>query len=97
MGLGRTGVMVAVYLMYFHGMDAVQALRNLRYIRPGSVDSEVQEECVLNYRPNAKAANEKRIKKITRTSDHFLHLLKKQQIGRKGAWGLPRCWSKYDN
>lgn len=92
MGLGRTGVMVAVYLMYFHGMEADQALKNLRYLRPGSIDSQVQEECVLNYRPNAKIANEKRIKKITKTSDHFLNILRSQTNGRKGTWGLPRRW-----
>lgn len=94
MGLGRTGVMVAVYLMYFHRMDAVQALRNLRYLRPGSVDSKVQEDCVLNYRVNAKLANEKRLKKITNTADHFLGILRRQPDGRKGTWGLPRSWTE---
>lgn len=94
MGLGRTGVMVAIYLMYFHGLDADRALKNLRYLRPGSVDSQVQEDCVLNYRPNAKIANDKRIKRITKKSNHFLNILKNDNEGRKGVWGLPRSWSE---
>ncbi|KAG5870422.1 hypothetical protein JTB14_024067 [Gonioctena quinquepunctata] len=88
MGLGRTGVMVAIYLMYFHGMNAEQALKNLRYHRPGSVDSKVQEECVLNYRPAAKIANERRIEKIMKNSNHFLSFLRNNE--RQGVWGLPR-------
>ncbi|CAH1175794.1 unnamed protein product [Phaedon cochleariae] len=88
LGLGRSGVMVAIYLMYFHRLEADQALKNLRYLRPGSVDSLVQEECVLNYRPSARIANDQRLKKITRTGDHFLSLLKND--GRGGVWGLPK-------
>ncbi|KAJ8924187.1 hypothetical protein NQ315_006978, partial [Exocentrus adspersus] len=89
MGLGRTGVMVAIYLVYFHGMEADQALKNLRYLRPGSVDSPEQEECVLNYRHNAKLANEARIKRITRRPNHFLDIL---NLTGDGVWGLPRKW-----
>ncbi|VEN50176.1 unnamed protein product [Callosobruchus maculatus] len=90
MGLGRTGVMVAVYLMYFHGMSATQALRNLRYLRPGSVDSEEQERCILEYRPNANHANDQRIQKITRKGDHLLALLRGEN--RTGTLGPPRLW-----
>lgn len=90
MGLGRTGVMVAVYLMYFHGMEADQALKNLRYIRPGSVDSPAQEDCVLSYKISAKFANEARIRRITRRPDHFLDILR--GTTRDGVWGLPRKW-----
>ncbi|XP_074033006.1 dual specificity protein phosphatase 23 [Leptinotarsa decemlineata] len=88
LGLGRTGVMVAIYLIYFHGMTADQALKNLRYLRPGSVDSPVQEECVLNYRPAARIENEKRLKKITKKSNHFLSFLRNDE--KSGVWGLPR-------
>ncbi|CAH2012483.1 unnamed protein product [Acanthoscelides obtectus] len=90
MGLGRTGVMVAVYLMYFHGMEPIQALRNLRYLRPGSVDSEVQEKCVLEYRPNAKISNDNRIQKITKEGNHLLSLLRGDN--RTGVLGPPRKW-----
>ncbi|CAG9863166.1 unnamed protein product [Phyllotreta striolata] len=76
MGLGRSGVMVAIYLMYFHGMSAERAIFNLRYSRPGSLDSECQEECVLNYRPAAKMANEERLRRITSRGEHFLSFLK---------------------
>lgn len=88
MGLGRSGVMVAIYLMYFHGMTAERAIFNLRYHRPGSLDSVCQEECVLNYRPAAKIANEERLKKITKRSEHFLNFLKGDE--KEGVWGLPK-------
>ncbi|KAJ8963295.1 hypothetical protein NQ318_018763 [Aromia moschata] len=93
MGLGRTGVMVAVYLMYFHGMDSKQALSNLRYVRPGSVDSPAQEECILSYRPSAKIANDHRITKITTRGNHLLSILRNDKATtREGVWGLPRVW-----
>ncbi|KAJ8979068.1 hypothetical protein NQ317_013384 [Molorchus minor] len=93
MGLGRTGVLVAVYLMYFHGMAADQALKNLRYLRPGSVDSPAQVECIRNYRPSAKMANDKRISKITFQGSHFLDILKGDvAVTKEGVWGLPRIW-----
>ncbi|XP_028133834.2 dual specificity protein phosphatase 23-like [Diabrotica virgifera virgifera] len=89
MGLGRSGVMVSIYLMYFHRMTADQAIKNLRYHRPGSLDSAVQEECVLNYRPNAKEANDNRLKRMMKNSNHFLSIL--QGEDRQGIWGLPKA------
>ncbi|XP_057655784.1 dual specificity protein phosphatase 23-like isoform X1 [Diorhabda carinulata] len=88
MGLGRTGVMIAIYLMYFYGMTADQAIKNLRYNRPGSLDTPIQEECVKNYRINAEHANNMRLKKITRKNRYFLSFLEGED--KKGTWGLPK-------
>jgi len=47
-GLGRTGTMLACYLVS-RGMDAEQALREVRKKRPGSVESRGQEDAVREY------------------------------------------------
>jgi atypical dual specificity phosphatase len=47
-GLGRTGTMLACYLVS-RGMPAEKALREVRKRRPGSVESREQEEAVHEY------------------------------------------------
>ena len=47
-GLGRTGTMIACYLVST-GMPAEEALGEIRRRRPGSVESRAQEEAVRNY------------------------------------------------
>ena len=42
-GLGRTGTLVALYLMWAHGFEARQAIGWLRIMRPGSVIGELQQ------------------------------------------------------
>jgi atypical dual specificity phosphatase len=44
-GLGRTGVMVACYLVA-HGMSAYDAIASVRGKRPGSIEIKEQEEAV---------------------------------------------------
>jgi cell division cycle 14 len=41
-GLGRTGTLIAVYLMRRHGFTAREAMGWLRIVRPGSVIGEQQ-------------------------------------------------------
>ena len=36
-GLGRTGTMIACYMMYKHGFNAKEAISWIRLCRPGSV------------------------------------------------------------
>ncbi len=50
-GLGRTGTMLAIYLVEFHEMEPKQALAKIRSLRPGSVESYMQERFVLDYKP----------------------------------------------
>ena len=42
-GLGRTGTLIAVYLMRRHGFTAREAMGWLRIMRPGSVIGEQQQ------------------------------------------------------
>lgn len=42
-GLGRTGTLIGLYIMYKHGWSAKQAIAWLRLCRPGSVVGEQQQ------------------------------------------------------
>jgi atypical dual specificity phosphatase len=44
-GLGRTGTVIACYLVS-EGVDPVSAMRLVRLVRPGSIETEEQEEAV---------------------------------------------------
>lgn len=48
-GKGRTGVILAAYLIKARGMGAIASIDKLRQMRPGSVQSEVQEWAVTMY------------------------------------------------
>ena len=48
-GLGRTGTMIACYLVYAEGMDPWQAIDAVRRARPGSVENDSQERAVENW------------------------------------------------
>ncbi|XP_063601732.1 dual specificity protein phosphatase 23-like [Penaeus indicus] len=50
MGRGRTGVMLACYLVRFYQQEPSQAICNVRLMRPGSVETWEQERAVRNYR-----------------------------------------------
>ncbi len=47
-GLGRTGTMLACYLVFI-GESAEEAIESIRRIRPGSIETAAQEECVRAY------------------------------------------------
>ncbi|GLV39855.1 cell division cycle 14 [Carabus blaptoides fortunei] len=49
MGLGRTGVMAACYLVHFYGQSPERAIINVRLMRPGSVETQSQERAVMRY------------------------------------------------
>lgn len=48
-GKGRTGVVLAAYLVKTEGIGSEQAISKLRSMRPGSVQSETQEMAVAMY------------------------------------------------
>ena len=48
-GYGRTGTVVAGYLMVREGLSAEEAIRRVRERRPGSIETESQEEAVAAY------------------------------------------------
>lgn len=45
-GLGRTGTLLACYLVCTDGIGATEAIERIRGIRPGSVETSRQEEAV---------------------------------------------------
>lgn len=47
-GMGRTGTMLACYLVAL-GESAEEAIASVRTIRPGSIETFEQEECVRRY------------------------------------------------
>jgi atypical dual specificity phosphatase len=47
-GLGRTGTLLACYLVH-HGADAEAAVERVRTIRPGSVETAEQHQAVRDY------------------------------------------------
>ena len=47
-GLGRTGTFLAAYLVG-EGMTAIEAIERVRTLRPGSIETDVQEEAILGY------------------------------------------------
>ncbi len=48
-GLGRTGTVLACYMIKYHKMDAGDAIHEIRRQRPGSIQSYVQEEAIFMY------------------------------------------------
>ena len=47
-GLGRTGTVLAAYLVS-KGASAVDAIARVRRLRPGSVETETQEEAIIEF------------------------------------------------
>jgi len=47
-GKGRTGTVLAAYLVY-NGMTANEAIRRVRELRPGSIESAEQEVAIAEY------------------------------------------------
>jgi len=54
-GLGRTGTILACYLIKYQKMSAQDAIQNVREKRHGSIQSFVQEELIFQY---AKTLND---------------------------------------
>jgi len=48
-GCGRTGTMMACYLIYRDRLDPLEALHRVREVRPCSVETEAQAEAVLEW------------------------------------------------
>ena len=48
-GIGRTGTILASYLIKYHNMSAKEAIKKVREERPGSIQSESQELAVSIY------------------------------------------------
>jgi atypical dual specificity phosphatase len=54
-GLGRTGTILACYLIKYEKMSAEDAIQHVRQKRHGSIQSPIQEEMIFQY---AKTLND---------------------------------------
>ena len=54
-GMGRTGTVLACYLVWVEGYSAGDAIRHLRALRPGSVESQSQRDFVHEYEERIKS------------------------------------------
>jgi atypical dual specificity phosphatase len=48
-GRGRTGTILAAYLLKENGLTADQAIKKIRKLRPGSIQSTTQEKAIFMY------------------------------------------------
>ncbi len=53
-GMGRTGVILACYLVKYHKMSASEATEKVREERPGSIQSYPQEEIIFQFEKSLK-------------------------------------------
>ncbi|NWX09416.1 DUS23 phosphatase, partial [Caloenas nicobarica] len=49
LGYGRTGTMLACYLAKARDMSGADAIREIRRLRPGSIETREQEEAVIRF------------------------------------------------
>ena len=54
-GMGRTGTILACYLIRFEGRKASEAIFSVRRMRPGSIETDEQEEFIQDYEYHARA------------------------------------------
>ena len=53
-GMGRTGVILACYLVKYQKMSASEAIEKVREERPGSIQSYPQEEIIFQFEKSLK-------------------------------------------
>jgi len=53
-GLGRTGTVLASYLVKYQKMSADEAIQKVREERPGSIQSNPQEEIIFRFEKSLK-------------------------------------------
>ncbi|XP_042868669.1 dual specificity protein phosphatase CDC14A-like isoform X2 [Penaeus japonicus] len=96
MGCGRTGVMLACYLVKNHLMYPLAAIHLVRNLRPNSVETSDQEQAVCKYSEHlSSSGNSQPSRRITeRLSDlsapwNFSWILNKELCG--SAWPQYEC------
>ena len=81
-GLGRTGTLIALYMMRSHGFTAREAMGWLRVMRPGSVIGDQQRFLctVERIRDQRSAARRALSSPAARSAPNLLHLLDQEQV-----------------
>ena len=78
-GRGRTGVMCACYLIYYHDISPWDAIRIMRRQRPGSVERKVQEETVVTFGKLLSDYGKSTLEQLEQKEKELKELQKKQQ------------------
>jgi len=95
-GLGRSGAIAAAYLVYKDGVKPEEAIKKVRKIRPGSVQSEEQQMFVRRvYNVTFGVEKEKISKLASKARENleekiFIHVNKRTEISIDLIWGLFR-------
>ncbi|HHC19478.1 MAG TPA: hypothetical protein ENK81_03655, partial [Euryarchaeota archaeon] len=95
-GLGRSGALAAAYLVYKHGLKPEEAIKEVRKIRPGSVQSEEQQLFVRRvYNALFGVERDKISKAASKVRENleeetFRQLNKRTEISLDLVWGLFR-------
>ncbi len=95
-GLGRSGALAAAYLVYKDGTKADEAIKKIRKIRPGSVQSEEQKAFVQRVYTATFGVNKEKISKIASKAKEilekntFILVNKRTEISMDLVWGLFR-------
>ena len=78
-GRGRTGVMCACYLIYYHDISPWDAIRIMRRQRPGSVERKVQEETVVTFGKLLSDYGKSTLEQLEQKEKELKELQKKQK------------------
>lgn len=84
-GMGRSGTLAAMYLIYRYGIDPEDAIRRVRDVRPGSIETIEQELAVREYGFLLKYLGKERLSKI-------IEFGKRYDFGR----GVEHAWKVLD-
>lgn len=48
-GKGRTGTLIALFLVKFRGLTGLESIKRVRELRPGSIETLEQEQFIVRY------------------------------------------------
>jgi len=84
-GMGRSGTLIAMYLIYRYGIDPEEAIRRVRELRPGSIETIEQELAVREYGFLLKYLGKEKLSRI-------IELGRRYDFGR----GVEHAWKVLD-
>lgn len=88
-GLGRTGTLLACYLVYRDGLGAQEAIERVRFLRPGSVETAAQVAAVEAWARRLQTTSRKEVGsvKVARLDHVQLAMPKGKENEARGFFG----------
>jgi len=102
-GIGRSGTLAAMYLIYRYGIDPEEAIRRVRDVRPGSIETIEQELAVREYGFLLKYLGKERLSRIIEFGKRYdfgrgvEHAWKVLDISIQLSWLMKNNLDLYDN